>query len=208
MKPRRQTASAAADSPAPASGSFGGLARQMRDWTTNALATAIVLVGGLAVGSQVVVWWFDRPPATIDDPAVQAALRLPEIDGTREFWTRHGSMKVARVEGEAAEALAAMKTLCRAPANVPAKSAAGPGEAQFVARLAAQTPLEEAGNVALYQPANQKSMVVAVDLPSGRIVGWSFALPTEVGTWSIYHFRPQTAVSPDDSAAMTSRLHE
>lgn len=194
--------------PAPAASSFGGIASQIRGWTTNILATAIVLVVSLVVGWQVSGWWSERPPATIDDPAVQTALRLPEIEGSRQFWTNHGSLQVERIQGDSAAALDAMKTLCRSSTSAPPQNAAGPGEEKFVAKLAAQTPLEERGGVALYQPVNQKSMVVAVNRTSGRVVGWSFALPTEETRWSIYHFRPQAAAAGDEPAALAKTHHE
>jgi hypothetical protein len=66
----------------------------------------------------------------------------------------------------------------------------GPGEERFVTKLEDETPLEEAGDLALYQPRGQTAMVVAVSRSRQRIVGWSFGLESEKGLWSLYHFQP------------------
>ncbi|HZN33502.1 MAG TPA: hypothetical protein VFB80_06765, partial [Pirellulaceae bacterium] len=70
------------------------------------------------------------------------------------------------------------------------RATAGPGEAQFVASLTQQTPLETAGEIDLYLPPGQTAMVVAVSRSSRRIVAWSLAAQRGEGEWSLFHFRP------------------
>ena len=175
----------------PQLGGFALLARRMAAWTTNLLATAIVLAAGLAMGWQVLAWWHERP-----QPEAAAALppeaALPAIAESREFWTRGGPLRIERVKGDAAAAQAAMREFCRQSTALQSDAAvAGPGEAQFVASLSQQTPLETAGEIDLYQPPGQTAMVVAVSKSSRRIVAWSLAAPRGEGEWSLFHFRPQ-----------------
>jgi hypothetical protein len=188
-------------------GSFGTLAKNIRGWTTNLLATAIVLVGGLGLGWQVLAWWHEKPPAVAGSAELTSA-SLPLIGDSREFWTTHGPLKIERVSGGQEEAVAAMRTFCRGidiargdgtpthsvGAPVPA-TLGGPSEQRFVTKLHNETPLEVAGDLALYQPRGQTMMVVAVSRSRQRIVGWSFGLELEKGLWSLYHFQPLPLVA-------------
>jgi len=181
--------------------SFGELARRISVWTTNLLATAIVLVGGLGLGWQVLAWWRGEPAVAGTESLSRAS--LPLVGDSREFWTTHGPLKIERVSGGQENAVAAMRAFCRGidvgsgdgtpthcvGAPVPT-TLGGPGEQRFVAKLQDERPLEEAGDLALYQPRGQSAMVVAVSRSRQRIVGWSFGLELEQGTWSLYHFQP------------------
>jgi hypothetical protein len=188
--------------------SFASLAAQVSGWTTNLLATAIVLVGGLALGWQVIAWWRDQPRAdATSQEASLAAARLPDVGEGREFLTASGLLKVERVSGGPSDAIAGMRQFCRANAPSEQQMTAGPAEAQFVAQLTLQPPLEETGDVALYQPRGQTAMVVAVNRQARRIVGWSFALPAGEGLWSIYHFRPQAGVQSPRSKVPGQPTH-
>lgn len=174
---------------------FGSLARRISGWTTNLLATALVLVGGLAIGWQVLAWW--KEAGNEDSLALEReklAELVPQAEG-REFWTKRGPVKVERVRGSAAEATWAMRAFCKAAGERTADDAgpageAGPGEARFVKKLREQEPWEDSGRVSVYQPAGQTGMMVGVRRPDERIVAWSFVLPAEEGMWLVYHFRP------------------
>jgi hypothetical protein len=96
---------------------------------------------------------------------------------------------VERIRGGAEEAQIAMRAFCRS-VNAPLDKPVGPGEEKFVQQLLRQPPLEKYADLVLYQPPGQLAMVVAVNRPQRRIVGWSFALPADEGSWSLYHFRP------------------
>ena len=173
---------------------FGTLAKRISVWTTNLLATAIVLVGGMGLGWQVLAWWHEELPSS---SVALTAANLPLVDGSREFWTTHGPLKIERVFGSHEDALAVMRAFCRGinfassdgTRSVPA-TLSGSGEERFVAKLMDESPLEETGDLALYQPRGQTGMVVAVSRSRQRIVGWSFALEAEEGMWSLYHFQP------------------
>src|SRR5262245_25635041 len=173
----------------PQAGGFGRLARRIATWTTNLLATAIVLAAGLAMGWQVLAWWHERPQPEVAAPLPE--LSLPAIAESREFWTRGGPLRIERVHGDAVAAQAAMREFCRQGSVLQSEAAAGPGEAQFVASLTQQTPLETAGEIDLYLPPGQTAMVVAVSRSSRRIVSWSLSAQRGEGEWSLFHFRPQ-----------------
>src|SRR6185436_19952109 len=98
-------------------------------------------------------------------------VRLPDFGEGKEFWTRSGALKIERVRGEERDAVGAMQRFCRTVTPTTPSRPASKAEARFVTQLAEQTPLEESGAMALYQPRDQRSMVVAVDRPTSRIVG-------------------------------------
>jgi hypothetical protein len=174
-------------------GGFAGVARRIGGWTTNLLATGIVLVGGLAVGWQVIGWWKEDPPSVAGQPAGLEGVELPLLGKGLEFGTRGGLLKVERVAGGLGEAQATMRAFCREGGTASERGEAGNSEAEFVEKLVRQTPLEETSNVAVYQPVGQRGMVVAVDRKVKRIVAWSFAMEGEEGVWSVYHFRPASS---------------
>ncbi len=176
-------------------GSFAGVARRISGWTTNLLATGIVLLGGLTLGWQVVGWWKEEAPSLAGQAAGLDGAGLPMLGKDREFWTRGGLLKVERVAGGLSKVQTAMRAFCQEGAAAGERAEAGKGEAEFVEQLFRQTPLEETSNVAVYQPVGQRGMVVAVDRETKRIVGWSFALEAEEGVWSIYYFRPASGIS-------------
>src|SRR5688572_20692834 len=79
-------------------GPFAALARRVSTVTTNLLATAIVLVMGLALGCQVLSWWYDQRQT----PAIEQVLSTSDtslLSAGREFSTQHGALFVQRVHG-------------------------------------------------------------------------------------------------------------
>ena len=201
------TASERTGTPQPAAaGGFGGLARRIAGWTANLLATAIVLVAGLAMGRQVLVWWYEQPPPTL------AALdgHLPqEMPQDLRLWTAHGPLSINRIAGDKTAALAAMRRGCAsASPGRPKAAIAGPGEQRFVARLAKLVPVEQTKELDLFVPDEQVPMVVAVNRQNRRIASWSFGLEVEQGAWSCYTFCPADALSgPGEGAGVNSRVH-
>src|SRR4051794_214367 len=92
---------------------FATLARRIRSWTVNLLATAIVLVGGLAIGRQVIGWWHETSSDSAAARAALASADLPDLGPGQDFWTRSGALRIERVQGELKVAVAAMQTFCR-----------------------------------------------------------------------------------------------
>jgi hypothetical protein len=192
---------------------YAALARRISRLTTNLLATAIVLVGGLALGWQVLAWWQeDIPVDAAPSSAVGNALRgVPDspFEPAQELWTKAGPLKIEQLSGDRAAALAAMRAWCLEGDVLVTAGQAGPGEQTYLKRLADETPVEEQGDLALYVPQGEPTMVVAVSRARERIVAWSFALPGSrhslravlgdgtrsvpaTFSWTLYHFRPAT----------------
>jgi hypothetical protein len=181
----------AADSTPTDTGGFGRLARRIAGWTANLLATALVLVAGLGVGRQVLVWWYESPPAT----AVNREQLPPETPAELRMWTSRGPLALERVVGDQAAAVAAMKKQCQSlapgselPKGVSQERDVGPGEQRFLEKLAKFAPVEQTKELDLYAPPGDVTMVVAVCRGQPRIAAWSFALEAEPATWSCYTF--------------------
>ncbi len=189
----------AADSPTPA-GSFGRLARRITGWSANLLATALVLVAGLAVGRQVLVWWYESPPEPL--AAASNADLPPGMPGELRLWTTRGPMSLARVAGDRGAAIAAMRAACKSLESAPERHRGrslqgdaiaqplGPGEQRFLEKLAKMTPVEQTKELDLFVPPGEVTMVVAVRRDQPRIAAWSFALEAEPARWSCYTFCP------------------
>jgi hypothetical protein len=171
--------------------SFGEVSHRLTRWTTTLLALAIVLAMGLALGWQLMSWFRERPEPRAIAAAAPPISDLPPVLQQREFSTNSGLLKVQRQSGTPTDALNAMREFCREkiPNRLPRETKQG--ETEFVAKLLNETPLEEADGLALYQPAGQAAMIVAIDRPTRQIVSWSLATPAGDGQWSLYHFRPK-----------------
>ncbi|MCI0358339.1 MAG: hypothetical protein L0211_07645 [Planctomycetaceae bacterium] len=176
----------AASGPAP--GGFGRLARRIAGWTANLLATALVLVAGLAVGRQVLIWWYESPPARLAAASDQPL--PPETSEELRLWTTRGPMSIERVIGDKDAAIAAMRQRCESSPAATVMQPAGPGEQRFLETLVKLAPVEQTKELDLYVPPGDVTMVVAVSRDEPRIAAWSFALEAEPATWTCYTFCP------------------
>jgi hypothetical protein len=169
----------------------GMLARRISGWTTNILVAVIVMAIGLAVGWQITGWFHEQAPSIQLTDAAAASANVPAFAHEHEFLTSGGLVKVQRQIGTPSDAMNAMRAFCREKPPAGEPRIIGSGEAAFVKQLLAEAPLEESPPIALFQPPDQATMIVAVDRDQKRIVAWSFAAPTPGGGWSLYHFRPK-----------------
>ncbi len=193
-KPQPTSATAAVRS------GFGGLARSLSEWTSKLLATAIVLVGGLSLGWQVLAWWHEGTPDRL--PLV---LATDEVSGDQTtstpigFSSHRGPLRIDRVSGDEAAARHVLRERCLEESHQAEwRAEAGAGEQQFLASLVTLKPVVQWSDYAIYEPAAGPAMAVTVDRAKERIVCWSFAMPSGDGEWACYTFRPQAgdAVSP------------
>jgi hypothetical protein len=189
---------AVCDHSAPQGGaSFASVARKLSIWTTNLLASAIVLVLGLAFGWQVLAWWRDQPLPT--GTALSQGPDIAPFTAGHEFATKHGSLLVRQVRGDSQAVLAAMRGACLEMSSdergTDDLAPPVPSELRLLEQLRKQPCLEEPGDLALYQPPGKELMIAAVNRERTRIVGWCFALPAGDGAWSLYRCRPPS-VSP------------
>lgn len=167
--------------------SFATLAAVIRGWTTNLLALAILLVLGIVVGWQLATWLNEAPPpplALAEEPPANVRLL-----------SHGGPLQIDRVTGELPAVRDVLRKRCfETAAKAAPQGDAGPGETRFLARLAKETPREQSGEVALYEPSGEPVMTVLVDRRQERIVAWAFAFPANEGVWSCYTFCPGAAL--------------
>lgn len=190
---------------------FAALSRRIALWTTNGLATALVLVAGLALGRQVLVWWREPPPQSFAGSQVQppdgAAQQL-------EFGALATTVRTRPLRGNRAEIIEQLAHLCR-PVSRPDTSADHPvsaAERKLLAELAGKTPLETgdgwriddlgeqmplvvcstwAGDKTLLRSSLRSGSEMKSVLPSPldlRIVSIAMGIPADEGAWSAYAF--------------------
>ena len=120
---------------------FGRLSRRIAGWTTNGLATGLILLAGLTLGRQVLIWWgqSDSPPVSRpDEHQVQAGPRQIELAALAT------TIRTQEIRGTRDDALVALRNLCR-PAKRPGvrtSAAAGAAEQKLLAELSGQEPAE------------------------------------------------------------------
>jgi hypothetical protein len=183
-------------------GGYGRLARRIGGWTANLLATAIVVVAGLGLGRQILVWWNEvSPPPAALLAHLDKGLTLDVLPADLRLWTTRGPVEIARVHGDRQVVLREMIRKCLSfDAGEVTLTEPGPGERHFLERLAKLAPVEQTDDLDLYAPDESVTMVVAVSRQRQRIAAWSFTLPMEEATWSCYTFGP-AASEPAPGAA-------
>ena len=180
---------------------FRRVARQVSTFTTRLLLSGLVLVLGLGLGRQVLLWWRADPTG----PARRESAESPG-DASQGQQLRFGNdpLELGRraIAGSRADALHALRDSCRALADAarPPDRPLSEPERRLLDDLAAKPPAEEdAGRWALYQLEEPLPMVVVVR-PTGpkggatvagdgrRVVTWGLALPMASQAWSLYTF--------------------
>ena len=173
-------------------GGYGRLARRVGLWTANLLASAIVVVAGLGLGRQILVWWNEvSPPRAAALELTDQAIPQGVLPADLRLWTTRGPVEIARTHGDQQVVLREMIHKCLSfDAGEVTLTKPGPGERRFLERLAKLAPVEQTNDLDLYAPDESVTMVVAVSRQRQRIAAWSFALPMEETTWSCYTFGP------------------
>jgi hypothetical protein len=205
LRPEPENSSAGRD--------FGGLARRIAGWTTNGLATALILVAGLTFGRQVLVWWRQEPVAP---PARSAASPEGESGLQRlEFGALTGAVQARTVRGARDDVLTSLCGLCR-PIDRPDGSVGFPpsdAERRLLLSLAGKEPAESGDGWRIDELPQGMPLVVCSTtagdrrVPSTvplqlRIVSIGLAVPADDGQWSAYAFRlDRSAAAPDRAAA-------
>jgi hypothetical protein len=178
------------------------LARRVSGWTSNLLATGIVLAAAVGVGRQLTLWWRVDP-----DHGAAAAMPVgPGAMGERgeqPFQLTIGggySLRRFEVNGDLAAAIEQLRAHCRkiaasgpVPAQPPSQS-----ERRFLSRTLNRTPLEEhPGAWQIHQFEGQLPLLVVVaDSLRESTAPSSIGQPIEA-----------PAVSPTPSTRGVSRLH-
>jgi len=189
--------------------SFGDVARTIRGRTTDLLAIAIVIIGGLTVGSRVSQWWDNgeddgtpgRKPA-----AGTPQLTLDETEPvTLDFGRSPYRIERTVIHGGRKQAGERLVGSCRRSAEtapLPASPVTA-AERRMLAALAEQKPLlEQPGRWKLYRfdgplitvtairsvPAEPPSGRCAAAGPHRRVVCWGVAFPSGEERWVMYKF--------------------
>jgi hypothetical protein len=193
----------------PPTNDFGGLARRISSWTTNGLFTALVVVAGVGLGRQTIVWWrADAEPPTsppvgtawgagFDDPTQPVELALGDTPYELTRQTVNGDAEAA------AEALLALGRRAIGQAEV-FDDELVEREQRFLGRLTDQPPAVEntAAGWRLHLAHEGLPLIVgtrrigkgAAEIDSQasrapwRVVLWGLALPTGENGWTVYQF--------------------
>jgi hypothetical protein len=183
---------------------FGRLSRRIAGWTTNCLATALVILAGLTLGRQVLIWWRETPEAP---PAADARDRptSPEAEQRQlEFGALATTVQTRQVRGSRQELLRILREMCR-PASRPGSRStapAEPAERRLLAELAGKDPAESGDGWRIDELPQGMPLVICStsvprtgtnsDLPAPldpRIVSIGLAVPGGQDQWTAYAFQ-------------------
>jgi hypothetical protein len=198
---------------------YGRLARRLTDWTTKGLFSALVLVGGLGFGRQVIRWWHDDDLATPKAPLAASPFDLSDTSQPIDISIGELPYRFVRqtMEGDQQEAMRSLQTICQRSlaSATPWSPIADANEEKLLERLSkldfgkvvphAQDDSEDDGR--LYEPVPGMPLIVgtrrssAASLsdaiaPENRVVLWGLAAPAGERRWTLCLFQAD-ARSPD-----------
>lgn len=176
---------------------YGRLARRVAGWTTNGLATALVLVAGLTLGRQVLIWWREAPAeSALPSQAADVAARQLEFESLAT------TVQSRTIRGTRADLLQALRDLCRPAQRPQVLQDPSPSDAErrLLAELAAKEPVEVGDGWRIDELPQQLPLVICstwagpqrsessapLDL---RIVSIGLAVPGKEDRWTAYAFR-------------------
>lgn len=197
---------------------FGALSCKIRSRTTDLIAVAIIVFGGLGVGSQVARWW--ATDETELAPQDAADVNLTWGDGqapvTLEFGDRPVKLERQTVKGDRKVAMKRLIARCATVAAETPEIATEmlPAERKLLGLLKRQQPvLEGDGGWSVYQIERPMALVLAThdvprarrglkisrasnqtnsqaEQPSRRVVCWGMAQPGPGGVWILFLLQP------------------
>ena len=198
--------------------SFGELSKRIRSRTTDLLAVAIVLVGGLTLGTRIVRWWSTdeselalqpSPPANVSWGAGHSPVSLEFGEGPIQLERQTAS-------GDRQAVISQLVDRCAAVARETRSVTANmlPAEQNLLKQLERFAPVrEEPGRWQVYFVELPLGLVVATrtiakdqrpvensakapvsqpatDRPARRVVCWGLAQPARKGEWVLFLMRP------------------
>ena len=190
------------DSGGPAPG-FGLLAQRIARWTTNLLATALVIVGCVVLGRHYLDWSGD--PAAPSAALVSADSTIIHAD-LLEFGDEEFSLTRRIVTGSRAGAMKSLRSVCRETVADAPTAKETETERLLLAQLVGRRPREQqpgaweifefAGAfplVLVVRPAspekNPSSKQKGVAQARRRMVAWGMVTPAGGKSWSVYLYR-------------------
>ncbi len=160
---KRRSSAGASSAPA----SFATVARKVSGWTTNLLATGLILVVALGLGRQLIGWWRIEPDEVMpmlpaDGPGLGDA--DASAPATLEFGDSPYAIERRSVRGDRAEALGQLLISCRQAAAQSDPPLAPPGDAeqQLLETVQHLQPLVRSGEVRFYGPDAGFPLLIAV----------------------------------------------
>jgi hypothetical protein len=147
--------------------SFASVARKVSGWTTNLLATGLILVLALGLGRQLVGWWRIDPNQALP-PLPTDQLGPGSTDPTAPYTLEFGdspfSIDERTVHGDRAKAAGQLLAACRLAAAESSAPTDPPGAAEkkLLETVRLLEPLEVAGEVRFYGPETGFPLLVAV----------------------------------------------
>ena len=191
------------------------LAQRISGWTSNLLATGIVLAAALGLGRQLVQWWSVDESQVGGTPPFASSRPFSEQTATLEFGNAGHLVSRETSRGPRDAVLARLRASCRRTLEVgteqvdPSSLAnLKASERAFLERAAAREPIEQApGRWQLHQYDGTFPIVVGIGLfpasasenrgsaerplaePARRVLAWSLAAPAGGNEWTLYTWR-------------------
>ena len=186
---------------------FGSLAKKIRGRTSDLLAIAIVVIGGLTIGSQVSRWW-DTPDDDLRNPPGNTAkntggpsVAFGETDSvTLDFGRSPYSIIRSVTRGDRNKATRQLVDACRKVAKTAPFPSHPPSSAEtkLLSRIKTEKPLLKGANWRLFRVEGPLTMVSVVRRqtrkqtkdanPVNRVVCWGLVFPAGEERWVLYRF--------------------
>ena len=201
-------------------GDLGSVSRRIARRTTDLIAIALILIGGLTVAQRLIVWWKTAPSETLANPeAVFSADALAPWGGgpggvSLDLGSQPLTMHRRVVGGSRDDAIRALHADCRTAAEAfpterfDALPPREERESRLLERLGEQAPAEAAADRswAVYNLPGPAAMVFATRREAGeasrvRIVCWGLVMPSPEETWTLLRIVPRSGGAASGSAA-------
>lgn len=186
-------------------GAYGKMARKWSRFSSNLLASGLVIVAAIALLRYVAPWWKeDGPPSPKAHVAetVGQSLDTEDPHGVLSgFGDLSTSLRQASFVGDREAARLQLRQLCRRAASTLQASdrAVGPAEQRVLKHLRDSTPVaEEVGHWRMYETDGLTPIVVVIpwsDTETGENVGqdvspgvlsWGIAVPSADSNWTLF----------------------
>jgi hypothetical protein len=204
--PENNTPGQIPSSESPTPKSFGKLSKRITGITSNCLFTAIVLVAGLGIGRQILIWWsVDETKQAV--PAGGSAIGFdPAGLHVLQFGSKNWSMARREFRGPRDALDWQLKADCRTEiekASMPQDDQT-PEQKELLAFLAKSAPVDSEPArwqifaldrklpilIGVIPPPSNAEKQPVIDPGSSRVVLWGIALPKGNDEWTILIFLP------------------
>jgi hypothetical protein len=164
---------------------FGVLAKRISVWTTKGVLCTLVVIAGLGLGRDVVLWWRSEVVTpSVEETRLPLTDALDDLDQVHELQFGDLPWRFSRlsVTGSKDAAMMVLQKECRqsmledaSPQGLP-----GPAEKKLLARLQHQKPIaEERGRWRLYELAGNCPMVAVIRDQTSGVGEWNEAVQSD-----------------------------